>query len=186
MTTHLQTKRLLLRMPRVEDLPLLSQFYEKNKKHFSPWGAFSEPSETHFQQWEREREQETSIRFFFFLNDDPEKIIALCNFTQIVRGAFQACYLGYKIDQEQEGKGLMQEGLTYAIQYLFEERKLHRIMANYVPYNKRSANLLERLGFEVEGYAKNYLLINQAWEDHVLTALSFERYLVKLKPIIKW
>ncbi|HIH6548208.1 TPA: 30S ribosomal protein S5 alanine N-acetyltransferase, partial [Proteus mirabilis] len=27
-------------------------------------------------------------------------------------------------------------------------------------------------GFEREGYAKNYLQINQEWRDHVLTALT--------------
>jgi ribosomal-protein-alanine N-acetyltransferase len=43
-------------------------------------------------------------------------------------------------------------------------------MANYMPTNKRSGNLLERLGFTVEGYAKDYLLINGSWRDHLLTS----------------
>ncbi|TND51068.1 30S ribosomal protein S5 alanine N-acetyltransferase, partial [Aeromonas dhakensis] len=30
--------------------------------------------------------------------------------------------------------------------------------------------LLERLGFEREGYAKEYLMINGRWEDHILTS----------------
>ena len=36
--------------------------------------------------------------------------------------------------------------------------------------NERSGRLLERLGFEKEGYAKRYLKIDGLWEDHVLTA----------------
>jgi ribosomal-protein-alanine N-acetyltransferase len=40
-----------------------------------------------------------------------------------------------------------------------------------MPENERSANLLKTLGFEREGYAKRYLLINGQWEDHVLSAL---------------
>ncbi|MCH2314782.1 MAG: 30S ribosomal protein S5 alanine N-acetyltransferase, partial [SAR202 cluster bacterium] len=32
-------------------------------------------------------------------------------------------------------------------------------------------NLLKTLGFEREGYAKRYLLINGQWEVHVLNAL---------------
>jgi ribosomal-protein-alanine N-acetyltransferase len=32
-------------------------------------------------------------------------------------------------------------------------------MANYMPHNQRSGDLLARLGFEKEGYAKDYLLI---------------------------
>jgi len=44
-----------------------------------------------------------------------------------------------------------------------------------MPKNTRSANLLKTLGFEQEGYAKNYLLINGRWEDHVLNALINSR-----------
>ena len=45
-------------------------------------------------------------------------------------------------------------------------------MANYVPRNTRSAAVLERLGFTIEGEAKDYLYINGVWEDHVLTSLT--------------
>lgn len=101
----------------------------------------------------------------------------MCNLTQIFRGLFQACYLGYKIDHAYQGKGFMFEALQETIRFAFEDFKLHRIMANYIPSNIRSANLLNRLGFEIEGYAKNYLLINGSWKDHVLTALSHEKWI---------
>lgn len=48
---------------------------------------------------------------------------------------------------------------------------MHRIMAGYMPSNKRSEAVLMKMGFQREGYAKNYLLINGKWEDHNLTAL---------------
>jgi len=35
----------------------------------------------------------------------------------------------------------------------------------------RGAFLLQKLGFEVEGQAKDYLFLNGAWRDHVLTSL---------------
>lgn len=31
--------------------------------------------------------------------------------------------------------------------------------------------LLKRLGFVVEGYARDYLMINGLWQDHILTSL---------------
>ena len=40
-------------------------------------------------------------------------------------------------------------------------------MANYVPTNERSGRVLRRLGFVVEGYARDYLFIGGAWRDHV-------------------
>ena len=66
----------------------------------------------------------------------------------------------------------MHEALSLLIEFAFSDLCLHRIMANYMPRNKRSAALLERLGFMREGLAKNYLLINGIWEDHVLTSLT--------------
>ena len=53
----------------------------------------------------------------------------------------------------------MFEMLQASIKYIFEELKLHRIMANYIPENGRSEKLLKRLGFQKEGLAKSYLKI---------------------------
>ena len=54
----------------------------------------------------------------------------------------------------------MHEALTAAIAHVFEVQKLHRVMANYQPDNLASEKLLQRLGFEREGYARQYLNIN--------------------------
>jgi ribosomal-protein-alanine N-acetyltransferase len=66
----------------------------------------------------------------------------------------------------------MFEAARAGIRYIFEAVRLHRIMANYMPRNARSGALLQRLGFVVEGSARNYLYINGKWEDHLLTSLT--------------
>lgn len=65
----------------------------------------------------------------------------------------------------------MHEALQAGIAYVFNELRLHRVMAGYMPRNLRSARVLGRLGFVIEGYARDYLLVDGRWEDHVLTAL---------------
>ncbi len=75
----------------------------------------------------------------------------------------------------------MFEALERSIRYIFEELSIQRIMANYMPINTRSAKLLNFLGFTIEGYAKNYLLINGRWEDHILSALSLDQWLINTK-----
>lgn len=70
----------------------------------------------------------------------------------------------------------MSEAVKKATEYMFEEQNIHRIMANYIPSNQRSAKLLQSLGFTIEGLAKNYLLINGQWEDHVLTSLTNQQW----------
>jgi ribosomal-protein-alanine N-acetyltransferase len=97
-------------------------------------------------------------------------IVGECNFSNIVRGPFQACYLGFSVDGEEEGRGLMYAALQVSIDHVFRELKLHRIMANHRPENTRSETLLARLGFSKEGLARRYLKINGDWADHVLTA----------------
>jgi ribosomal-protein-alanine N-acetyltransferase len=103
-------------------------------------------------------------------------IIGTCNYTNIVRGPFQACYLGYQLGRAHEGRGFMAEALRATNAFMFETLRLHRIMANYRPENARSAALLERLGFVREGIARDYLFIDGAWRDHVLTSLTHPAY----------
>lgn len=173
-SNHLETSRLILRSPKASDAEALVHFYKINSKHLSPWETALDlkPAavKSMFKTWAKERRMGASVRFFIFTRENPNEIIGLCNFTQIFRGGFQACYLGYKLSKKHEGQGLMKEALEASIHFMFNEIGLHRIMANYMPKNIRSANLLSNLGFRIEGYAPKYLLINGAWEDHVLTA----------------
>ncbi|HUL55945.1 MAG TPA: GNAT family N-acetyltransferase [Usitatibacter sp.] len=110
----------------------------------------------------------------FVLQQGPPEgpILGTCNYTNIVRGPFLACYLGYQVARDREGSGLMAEALGATNEFMFNVMRVHRIMANYRPENARSARLLERLGFAKEGLARNYLFIDGAWRDHVLTALT--------------
>ncbi|MBI5273726.1 MAG: GNAT family N-acetyltransferase [Chlamydiales bacterium] len=175
----LTTSRLLLRSLTKSDSSKFQQFEEQNKEHFAKWASTvgNISYDDQFKEYEKEYEAGKSIRFVFFIKNDIEAdIIGICNFTQIFRSAFHACYLGYKIDKSYEGKGFMSEALKIAIQYMFEKENLHRIMANYIPTNERSALLLGHLGFNMEGYAKDYLFINGQWEDHILTSLTNQQW----------
>lgn len=173
----LNTDRLILRCPTESDILKLQDYDERNANHLRPWKS-TEPGlkldyVSQIIKWQQEFKDGRSIRFLLISKENQEgEIIGFCNFTQIFRGPFQACYLGYHLDSAHEGKGLMSEAIQKAVKYMFEEQNLHRIMANYMPSNIRSAKLLQNLGFIIEGKAKNYLLINGRWEDHVLTSLT--------------
>ena len=173
----LETPRLMLRFPTESDGELLKEFEARNQEHLFLWRSvpidLTIDYEALLKNWKEEVQSGKSVRFFIFSKEDKEQhIIGRCNFTQIFRGPFQACYLGYEIDKAYEGKGLMQEGIQRAIDYIFQEQNLHRMMANYIPSNQRSAKLLEKLGFKVEGKAEKYLMVNGKWEDHILTSLT--------------
>jgi ribosomal-protein-alanine N-acetyltransferase len=122
----------------------------------------------------REVEFENGSAVHFIGTDDTQShVIGTCSLSNIVRGVFMACHIGYSCAERYEGQGFMKKIVRHAIGYSFNELRLHRIMANYMPVNNRSAGLLKNLGFQHEGLAKEYLLINGKWEDHVLTSLLY-------------
>jgi ribosomal-protein-alanine N-acetyltransferase len=173
----LKTARLSLRFPEVSDAAELTRHYQLNQKAFALSGS-CKPEYLVEAYWKQviplmrsEIDLDHSLRFLVF-TDQGKHLIGIVNFTQIFRGAFQACYLGYSLDHSHQGKGIMTEALRAAIDYAFQERNLHRIMANYLPENRASARVLEKLGFVVEGSAKDYLYLNEQWRDHTLTSLS--------------
>jgi ribosomal-protein-alanine N-acetyltransferase len=156
---------------------LESDFQLSNLAHLAPWSP-QRPDDYYTPEQVRLRLEQQATAFetgnavhFAMLDPVSGKMIGTCNFTGIIRGAFQACFLGYALAESHQGRGLMHEALETGIGYMFDELKLHRIMANYLPENARSARVLERLGFEREGFAKAYLNIAGKWQDHVLTAL---------------
>jgi [ribosomal protein S5]-alanine N-acetyltransferase len=170
--------RLFLRMGTVEDIPQIIKFYTDNKIYLTPFypawyvNFFTEEYwqiqvEVNIQQFIND----LSLKLFIFRKTNPTIIIGTLNFQNFVRSAAQYCTVGYSLAEVEQGKGYMKEAMQAAIKYVFQELNLHRIMANYMPHNQRSGNLLKRLGFVVEGYARDYLLINGKWEDHILTSL---------------
>jgi [ribosomal protein S5]-alanine N-acetyltransferase len=179
----IKTERLLLTLPPPETSAQLLAYAIDNREHLAPWSP-PRPDDYYTAAYWQDRLQLSrtefmrgeSLRLVLFKRENPlEEVVGECNFTSIARGPFQACYLGYNLDRRGEGQGLMREALRAAIDYVFSDLKLHRIMANYMPANERSARLLRRLGFTVEGYARDYLFIAGQWRDHILTSLTNDR-----------
>lgn len=106
-----------------------------------------------------------------FLICSGQELVGVVNASEIVRGAFQSCYLGYYGFRPAVGGGRMTAGLRLVIAHLFQEQGLHRVEANIQPGNTRSIALVRRLGFRKEGYSPDYLLIDGAWRDHERWAL---------------
>ena len=177
---RLESERLALTLPGPEEAGEVLAFYQANQQHHEPWdpprpsGFYSEAYwRAQLQAARKEFEADVSLRLFLRHRDDPQgKVIGSANFTSFSRGPFQACRLGYSLDEGAVGHGYMTEGLRRALSYVFDDLGLHRVEANYIPVNERSGRVLRRLGFVVNGYARDYLFINGAWRDHVLTSLT--------------
>jgi ribosomal-protein-alanine N-acetyltransferase len=64
----------------------------------------------------------------------------------------------------------MTAAVRAVIPFALGSLKLHRIEAACIPANVASVHLLEKTGFKREGFARQYLCIDGAWQDHLLYA----------------
>ncbi|MEA9392952.1 ribosomal protein S5-alanine N-acetyltransferase [Acerihabitans sp. TG2] len=175
---RLVTSRLVVRLVLERDAYLLADYYAANRDYLKPWEPVRDESHCAPSGWQArlglitEMHRQGSAYYFVLLDPDEKEIYGVANFSNVLRGSFYACFLGYSLGEKWQGQGLMFEALQSAIRYMQRYQQMHRIMANYMPHNQRSGNLLARLGFEQEGFAKDYLLIDGQWRDHILTALT--------------
>ena len=178
----LDTSRLRLRLAEAHEAEHVSAYYTRNEPHLRAWeperphGFFTAPFwKERLATYADQSLAGTSFRFFLFpstqtLQREVGTIVGSISLTQIERGAFMCGRLGFSVDAGGEGRGLMREALSAVVDFGFRDVGLHRIEANHQPQNLRSAALLRRVGFEIQGYARDYLFIGGAWRDHVLTA----------------
>ncbi len=108
------------------------------------------------------------IRLYLFNKKEPTKIIGSICFNQIKRGCFFTCLLGYKTDYAHLNQGYMTEALDYSIhRIVFDQYYIHRIEALVLPENGASIHVLEKLGFQLEGIARDYARLEGIWKDHL-------------------
>jgi len=172
----LATPRLIVQPLEREHIPHIIAYYLENKDYLSTFEPLRAENFYTAEYWNQIMDTISiggnhSLRFLIFHRDNLEKIIGVINVTNITRGAFHACNIGYNLASTQTGNGYMTEALKVVIDYLFQKLNIHRIQANYLPHNQKSAKLLKSLGFRIEGYAYDYLMINGKWEDHILSSL---------------
>jgi ribosomal-protein-alanine N-acetyltransferase len=161
---------------------------------FRPWAALREESRSFLRPWEplwpsddltktgfrrrlrryaRDRKEGRSLSFLLFRSRTDE-ILGGLTLSNIRRGVSQTATLGYWMGHRHAGKGHMSAAVAMILPFCFDVLNLHRVEAACLPTNTPSIRLLEKAGFQREGYARNYLLINGSWQDHLLFACLAE------------
>jgi ribosomal-protein-alanine N-acetyltransferase len=185
LSTRLVTQRLVLRPPRASDVPALRRALRRNTEHLRPWSAATIPGEDPSSltavskavlRQRREWKRGESFVFLMTSRTLETSIVGRIALGSVQRGVFQNTYLGYWIDEEHRGLGLMPEGVTAVLDFAFEVAGLHRVQAAVIPRNTASIRVMEKVGFRREGLAERYLCIAGKWEDHAIFALTREEW----------
>jgi [ribosomal protein S5]-alanine N-acetyltransferase len=179
-THEFPTERLLLWTPGPEHALHLLRYHEDNWVHLRRWSPPVPTDLLTAGYWERRLTAERAatiagraVRWAISWRDDPQRrVIGTLGISEIVRGPLGQGYLGYGLAEHEQGKGVMTESVRAVSQVAFEALRLHQISANYVPTNVASGRVLRRCGYAVVGYVRDYLYIDGAWRDHVMTMLT--------------
>jgi len=183
--THVVTERLVLRPPRTTDVAELRRVMRANYEHLRPWSVAPVPGEDpsslasvsrtilrNRREWKRGQ----SFVLMVTPRGNEDRIIGRVALGGVLLGAFQNAYLGYWIDSEHQGRGLMTEAVRATTMFAFRAAALHRVQAAVMPRNTSSQRVLDKVGYRREGMAERYLCIAGAWEDHVVFAMTAEEW----------
>ncbi len=94
--------------------------------------------------------------------------------NNIVRGSAQFASMGYWLDREYAGRGIMPRAVAMAVDHCFFTAGLHRIEIAIRPENSNSLRVVEKLDLREIGFAPKFLHIDGAWRDHRIYAITVE------------
>ncbi|WP_411965113.1 GNAT family N-acetyltransferase [Haloferax sp. YSMS24] len=72
---------------------------------------------------------------------------------------------------DEQGKGYGTEAAELLVDYAFDERRLHKLVAGALATNDPSRGLLESLGFEQEGRQRDHYFVRGEYVDRVVYGL---------------
>ena len=176
---RLEGARVVVRSTETDDATRIISYHDRNRAHLAPWEPAHPPAfytEAFWLEKLREhaddRVRGTGNRFCIFEKPNEDEIAGMIGLFEIIpRAPVWRGRVGYSLDKNKEGRGLMSEALALVVRYAFDDLNLKRVQAGYVPHNARSAKVLERAGFEREAYCREYLFVGGQWHDHIDTSL---------------
>jgi ribosomal-protein-alanine N-acetyltransferase len=166
----------MLRAPVSSDFAEWASVREASRGFLAPWeptwpaddltrGAFRR----RLKRYAEDQRNDQAYAFLIFRSEDSALVGGL-TLANIRRGVAQAGSIGYWVGAPFARKGYMTAAVKALVPFCFGTLRLHRLEAACIPENKASVGLLEKTGFQREGYARKYLCINGVWQDHLLYA----------------
>jgi ribosomal-protein-alanine N-acetyltransferase len=169
----------VLRPPRLRDAAQWSSVRIRNRGWLEPW----EPSSA--QSWTTRHGRAAWTPLYSALRKAGRagtmmpfvvtyggRLVGQVNASNIVHGALRSCTIGYWVDAEVAGRGIIPTAVGLVIDHCFGPARLHRVEIDIRPENAASLRVVEKLGLRREGYYERFLDIDGGWRDHVAFAIT--------------
>lgn len=176
-TVRLEGRRVAARPAQTKDWAEWSELREQSRAFLTPWEptwpADALTRSSFLRRLRRQIAEWRDDEGYSFLAFDraSDALVGGIGLSNVRRGVAQTATLGYWVGAPFARQGYIGEATRLVVEFAFNQLGLHRVEAACLPTNQPSRGLLEKTGFQHEGYARGYLRIDGAWRDHVLYAV---------------
>ncbi|GAA1912895.1 GNAT family protein [Streptomyces sodiiphilus] len=173
----------LLRPIRMRDQRPWREINRRNREWLRPWeatipppppGHYAPRRPTYRQMIRHLRNEAEAGRMLPFVITWRGELVGQLTVAGITWGSMCSAHIGYWIDRDVAGRGVMPTAVALTVDHCFRTLGLHRIEICIRPENLPSRRVVEKLGFREEGVRPRYLHIDGDWRDHLVFALTAE------------
>lgn len=168
---------LILRAPKRKDFVAWADLRARSRAFLEPWEPLWPRDDLtrpafyrRIARLDAERRADQTYAFFLF-EAGSERLLGGVTLSNIRRRAAMSATLGYWMGEPFAGRGVMSRAVPLLCRHAFLHFDLERIEAACLPDNTASIRVLEKAGFQREGFARSYLSIAGKRQDHLLFAL---------------
>lgn len=183
---EIRTKRLILRQPSMKDIDWYYGYFSRPEL---VWGG-GEPGPRNIRAARKELSRfmvdlyrkRLGFRWIITLKGEGRPIGSLGFYKWSPSAGYQA-EMGYDLEKEHWGKGIMTEAMKAVIDFGFEKMELNRIEVFIMPRNRRSIRMIKRLGFKREGLLRQrYFDESGNFTDDILFSMLRTDWRGKKRP----
>ena len=166
-------KEIVLRSLQEKDAETLFNSVNKNRIHLRKWLAWLDlntnlnDSLTFILECQKKLEKGVGMNLGIYFK---EVFIGSVSFITINKSTHKG-EVGYWLDQEYEGKGMITKSCEAIVNHGFSKLNLNRITIICATENKKSRSIPERLGFKLEGIMEEDGWLYNHFVDHAHYAM---------------
>ena len=103
---RLTTDRMVVRLVNERDAYRLADYYAENRAFLKPWEPVRDESHCYPSGWQArlgmitEMQKQGSAYYFILLDPEEQEVRGVANFSNVLRGSFHACFLGYSLGEK--------------------------------------------------------------------------------------
>jgi len=159
---RLQTERLILRRPALDDAEAITQLIShpdiaRNTLQIPYPYTLEDAHDFLSSNVEATWDSVTDNRTFAITRQSDGALIGMCG---VHPQGWDRAEIGYWLGADYWGNGYTTEAARRLIRYGFEELGLYRVQASYFAWNNASRRVMEKAGMQYEGMLRGYFVKN--------------------------